>query len=131
MCPIFISFKSRIGAGGWRHAEAILYSKKLRFCIEALIPKDVKYPISNILCNKMADKAIELVAERWPLIATAILASTIALFVPTLKRKAALWHLPIVGKEKWNYETRRIEFLLRAEKVYEEGYRKVLHIPVT
>ncbi|KAJ0119705.1 cytochrome P450 monooxygenase [Diaporthe amygdali] len=72
----------------------------------------------------MADKAIELVAERWPLIVTAILACTITLFVPTLKRKAALWHLPIVGKEKWNYETRRMEFLLRAEKVYEEGYRK-------
>lgn len=67
----------------------------------------------------------------WPMIGTALLATTLLLFIPTLKWHKALSQLPLVGQEKWNYEARRKEYLLRAEKLYDEGYRKVIPIAAT
>ena len=77
---------------------------------------------------KMTYIVTSSMVQQWPLIATAVLVPMLLFLVRPLKRTMELWRLPLAGHDKWNYETRRMEYLTRAEKVYAEGYLKVLPI---
>lgn len=77
----------------------------------------------------MASAVSELIAGRWLLIATIILASAIAFVLPTLKRQLSLRQLPIAGQANWDQETRRIAYLSKAQSIYEEAYQKVCPLP--
>ncbi|KAB5549553.1 ent-kaurene oxidase [Coniochaeta sp. 2T2.1] len=69
-------------------------------------------------------KITELVADRMPLIATAVLVSLLAIIVQRLFTKDPLSGIPFAGLALGDEEKRRKAYLEGAGKIYMEGYEK-------
>ncbi|KAF2452602.1 cytochrome P450 [Lineolata rhizophorae] len=72
----------------------------------------------------MASIFLELLTERWPVIAVGALTWLIFTIVQTLFSGATLSQIPIVGLEIGDEEKRRMAYLTSAKKLYTDGYLK-------
>ncbi|KAG9508132.1 hypothetical protein J7337_001695 [Fusarium musae] len=67
---------------------------------------------------------LDLVANRWPLLVTALLACVLAAIGPRVANVLRLWSIPTIGEELGNTEKRRQAYLGGARKLYSAGYQK-------
>lgn len=72
-----------------------------------------------------AQSFLDLVANRWPLLVTALVACFVATVAPRLVNVLRLWSIPTIGEELGNTEKRRQAYLGGARKLYSAGYQKV------
>ncbi|KAI1033565.1 hypothetical protein LB505_012981 [Fusarium chuoi] len=71
-----------------------------------------------------AQSFLDLVANRWPLLVTALVACFVATVAPRLVNVLRLWSIPTIGEELGNTEKRRQAYLGGARKLYSAGYQK-------
>jgi hypothetical protein len=72
-----------------------------------------------------AQSLLDLVANRWPILVTALFACFVAAIAPRVVNILRLWTIPTIGEELGNTEKRRQAYLGGARKLYSAGYRKV------
>ncbi|PNP79955.1 hypothetical protein FNYG_06652 [Fusarium nygamai] len=71
-----------------------------------------------------AQSLLNLVADRWPLLATALLACFVVAVAPRVLNLLPLWSIPTIGEELGNKEKRRQAYLGGARNLYSAGYQK-------
>lgn len=67
----------------------------------------------------------DLVAERWPIIATALLTLALVTAYPYAVHAIRIAQIPVVGTELGGVDKRRQAYISSARKLYNDGYRKV------
>lgn len=72
-----------------------------------------------------AQSLLNIVANRWPLLVTALFACFVAAIAPRVVNTLRLWSIPTIGEELGNTEKRRQAYLGGARKLYSAGYQKV------